>query len=63
MANPHHTAHHDAAHHAADHAAHHEHGSMDVAAHERTFDGFVRLMTWAAVATILVLIFLALTNA
>lgn len=55
MANPHHTAHHD--------AAHHEHGSMDVAVHERTFDGFVRFMTWAAVASIAVLIFLALTNA
>ena len=53
-----HSAHHQ------DHAvAHHEHGAMDVTDHQRTFDGFVRFMTWSAVLTILVLIFLALTNA
>nr|WP_269429081.1 aa3-type cytochrome c oxidase subunit IV [Paracoccus sanguinis] len=44
-------------------APHHEHGTMDIVEHERTFDGFVRFMTWSAVLTILVLIFLALTNA
>jgi len=38
-------------------------GNMNLRAHERTFDGFIRLMTWSAVASILVLIFLALTNA
>lgn len=47
-----------------DHAAvHHNHGEMDVAAHQRTFDGFVRLLGWFAGAVVLVLIFLALANA
>ena len=54
MANPHDTTH---------DAAHHEHGSMDVAVHERTFDGFVRFMAWGAGLSIAVLIFLALANA
>ncbi|KGJ01817.1 cytochrome C oxidase subunit IV [Paracoccus sphaerophysae] len=43
--------------------AHHEHGTMDSSAQQRTFEGFVRFMTWSAVLTILVLVFLALTNA
>ena len=46
-----------------DAVAHHEHGTMDTSVHQRTFDGFVRFMTWSAVLSILVLIFLALTNA
>lgn len=45
------------------HIAHHEHGAMDVTEQQRTFSGFVRFMTWSAVLAILVLIFLALTNA
>jgi len=49
--------------HAVHDAPHHEHCTMDIVEHERTFDGFVRFMTWSAVLTILVLIFLALTNA
>lgn len=50
--------------HRQDHAvAHHEHGTMDVTAHQQTFDGFVRLMGWGAVAVVLILIFLALANA
>lgn len=49
--------------HAVHDAPHHEHGTMDIVEQERTFDGFVRFMTWSAVLTILVLIFLALTNA
>lgn len=43
--------------------AHHEHGTMDVADHQRTFDGFVRMMTWFAVGVAVILIFLALANA
>jgi|GEM_PF-3293802 len=55
-------SHYSANHH--DHAVdHHVPGTMDVAAHERTFHGFVRLMTWSAVAAAAVLIFLALANA
>ena len=49
--------------HAVHDAPHHEHGTMDIVEHERTCDGVVRFMTWSAVLTILVLIFLALTNA
>lgn len=63
MADRHHTAR-PVEHHAAHHdAVHHEHGSMDTTVHERTFDGFIRFMTWNAVAIIAVLIFLALANA
>lgn len=54
MANPHHDA---------DHTAHHEHGSMDATVQERTFDGFIRFMTWSGGLAIAVLIFLALANA
>ena len=49
--------------HAVHDAPHHEHGTMDIVEHERTFDGFVRLMTWFAVGVVVVLIFLALANA
>ena len=43
--------------------AEHEHGSMDTKVQEKTFAGFVRMSTWGAVISILVLIFMALTNA
>jgi len=38
-------------------------GTMDATAQQRTFDGFVRFMTWAGGLSIAVLIFLALVNA
>lgn len=38
-------------------------GSMDIRVQEKTFAGFVRMVTWGAVIAILVLIFLALANA
>lgn len=41
----------------------HTHGEMEVRAHERTFDGFVRFLTWNAVLIAVILIFLALANA
>lgn len=44
-------------------AAPHTAGTMDITEHRRTFDGFIRFSTWTAVATLLVLVFLALTNA
>ncbi|MFB2532843.1 aa3-type cytochrome c oxidase subunit IV [Paracoccus sp. p4-l81] len=47
----------------ADHKTTHVHGDMSVREHEKTFDGFIRLSTWAAVLAILVVIFLALSNA
>ena len=43
--------------------ADHKHGSMDTKVQEKTFAGFIRLSTWGAVISILVLIFMALTNA
>ncbi|MDO5528644.1 MAG: aa3-type cytochrome c oxidase subunit IV [Paracoccus sp. (in: a-proteobacteria)] len=41
----------------------HKHGTMDVTEHERTFDGFIRLLIWGAVSSLAVVIFLALANA
>jgi hypothetical protein len=41
----------------------HEHGSMDVSAQEKAFDGFIRLVTWGAGISIGILIFMALVNA
>lgn len=43
--------------------ADHEPGSMDTRVQEKTFAGFVRMSTWGAIITILVLIFAALANA
>lgn len=42
--------------------AEHKHGSMDIRVQEKTFEGFLRASTWVAVASIGVLIFLALVN-
>ena len=43
--------------------AEHKHGSMDTKVQEKTFEGFVRFVTWGAVISIGILIFLALANA
>ncbi len=43
--------------------ADHQHGDMNIRDHERTFDGFVRMVTWAVIVILLVLVFLALANA
>ena len=42
--------------------AEHKHGSMDIAEQEKTFAGFMKWVTWVAVASICVLIFLAIVN-
>ncbi len=48
----------------ADHSAsEHKHGSMDIRAQEKTFEGFIRMTVWVIVFAICVLIFMALTNA
>ncbi len=47
----------------AHHDDHHTHGSMSVRDHEKTFAGFIRLSTWGAALAILVVIFMALSNA
>ncbi|MFT7057794.1 MAG: hypothetical protein ACJASV_000294 [Pseudorhodobacter sp.] len=42
--------------------AEHKHGSMDIKVQEKTFDGFIRMVTWGAVISIGTLIFMALVN-
>lgn len=37
-------------------------GSMDIRAHEKTFEGFVRMVTYASIFIVIFLIFLALVN-
>ena len=41
----------------------HKHGTMDIREHEKTFAGFVHMVTWVVGICIAVLIFLALANA
>lgn len=43
--------------------AEHKPGSMDIRVQEKTFNGFIRMTTWAAIITIVVLVFMALANA
>jgi Ni,Fe-hydrogenase I cytochrome b subunit len=43
--------------------AKHEHGKMDISVQEKTFEGFIRYVTWGAATSIAVLIFMALANA
>ncbi len=40
-----------------------EHGNMNIEAHEKTFEAFIRFVTWSIVSIIIVLIFLALVGA
>ncbi|WP_324752369.1 aa3-type cytochrome c oxidase subunit IV [Roseovarius sp. Pro17] len=40
----------------------HKHGEMDIEEHEKTFEGFVKFSTRAAIVAICVLIFFALVN-
>ena len=41
----------------------HEHGSMNTDVQEKTFEGFIIMVTKTAIASILVLVFMALVNA
>ncbi|MRX49776.1 aa3-type cytochrome c oxidase subunit IV [Paracoccus sp. S-4012] len=41
----------------------HVHGTMDATRQDKTFHGFIKVLTWSAVISILTLIFLALVNA
>ncbi|MGL4235884.1 aa3-type cytochrome c oxidase subunit IV [Tabrizicola sp.] len=45
------------------HEGEHKHGSMDIRAQEKTFEGFVRMSVWVVCISIAVLIFMALVNA
>ncbi len=40
----------------------HEHGSMDIKVQEKTFEGFISVVTKTTVASIIVLVFMALMN-
>ncbi|WP_293441633.1 aa3-type cytochrome c oxidase subunit IV [Planktotalea sp.] len=40
----------------------HKHGSMDTSVQEKTFEGFMKYVTWGAVVSIGILIFAALVN-
>jgi len=42
--------------------AEHKQGSMDIKVQEKTFAGFMRMVTWGAAISIGILIFLALAN-
>ncbi len=42
--------------------ADHEHGSMDSSVHEKTFAGFITLVTRASIVIIVALVLLALVN-
>ena len=42
--------------------ADHKHGEMNIEVQEKTFDGFIKAVSWSAVACILVLVFAALIN-
>jgi hypothetical protein len=41
---------------------HHKPGSMDISAQEKTFAGFLRIVTWFAGLTVVFLILLAIFN-
>jgi hypothetical protein len=41
----------------------HKHGRMDITDKQKTFAGFVRMVTWGAGISIAILIFMALANA
>ena len=42
--------------------ADHKHGEMDTSVQEKTFDGFMKYVTWGAIGSILLLVFIALVN-
>ncbi|MBC7676538.1 MAG: aa3-type cytochrome c oxidase subunit IV [Rhodoferax sp.] len=43
--------------------AEHKQGSMDIKAQEKTFAGFMRMVSWGGVIIVALLIFMALVNA
>lgn len=40
----------------------HEHGKMNIEEQQKTFSGFLRLSTWVAGLSIVLLIFIAIVN-
>jgi Bacterial aa3 type cytochrome c oxidase subunit IV len=43
--------------------AEHKPGTMDIRAHEKTFAGFIRMVTWGIILSIVTLIIIALADA
>ena len=42
--------------------ADHKHGEMDTRAQQKTFAGFIRMVTWATIIILVSLVLLALAN-
>ncbi len=42
--------------------AKHENGKMDITTQEKTFGGFVKVVSWGAIISLLFLVFLAIVN-
>lgn len=42
--------------------AEHKHGEMDISVQEKTFDGFIKMVTRGTILVIAILIFMALVN-
>ncbi len=42
--------------------AEHKHGDMNTDVQEKTFHGFIRMVTWGAIISVGILIFMALAN-
>ncbi len=42
--------------------ADHKHGEMNIDVQQKTFDGFIKAVTWTVVVIIGVLVFMALVN-
>jgi hypothetical protein len=40
----------------------HKHGEMDIEVQEKTFDGFMKMVTWSVVIILAALILLAMIN-
>jgi len=40
----------------------HKHGEMNIDVQEKTFNGFVKAVTWGAIVSIGILVFIAIVN-
>jgi len=42
--------------------AEHKHGEMDIEVQEKTFEGFVKIVTWSVIVILVTLVLLAMIN-
>lgn len=42
--------------------AEHKHGEMDITVQEKTFDGFIKVSKYGAIAAMVLLLFIAMVN-